>query len=311
MKSFVIDKDHKPIQKTVNFGRFLKDFRINRRVELDQYTENYYIRKVKLFDDTYSMYELLKSNILFIMLVARQMCTDYTSFEDLVSEGCRGLIKAIYKFEPEKGIKFLSYAVWYIRSYMMTCLNHYNELIHIPPAHLVALQKVNETIDLFYKKDGINCPRVDIEDEMELSFGYVEYLMTIPKRSMIISFDDTHESFINPDTLEETVLRVEDVFISEDSIADDELRMYSLRAELSRSLNTLTEREADILILFFGLGIPLKHQGIKLSPFMENTVEAIGEEFELVGGRICQIKSKAIKRLRHTSRSKLLRGYLG
>jgi RNA polymerase primary sigma factor len=208
----------------------------------------------------------------------------------------------------------LSYAVWWIRASISKFIFDYSEFVHIPQNQTRDLRVVNKTTDHFYKETGFDCS-YNYEYIANIAglhyFDGMDALLAAPIRSKIISFDDQYESFVNPYTLEETVLRVEDTFIFEDSMADDELYKESLHVELARSLNTLTEREADILILFFGLGIPLNHQGIRLDPCTEHTTDEIGEAFKLVGGRICQIKLKAIKRLRHSSRCKLLKMYLG
>lgn len=315
MKSFIIDRDLRPIRKTDNFKRFLTDFRINGRVELDEYTEFYYIRKIKLLNDPYSMYELLKAHILFIMVVAKQMHTSGVSFEDLVSEGCFGFIKAAHRFEDKKGCRFLSYAVWYIKAFMMKSLADNNELIRIPQNHYNILRKVNIAIDYFFKKNGHSCFPEYIADKMDLPSDYVQSLLTIPKGSMIVSFNDTYESYINPDTLEEHTISIEEAYLFDEygCAYDDGLRLESLRYELNRSLSTLTERESEIVRLFFGIGLIIKNGLVVENEYCDEgaTLEEIGDVFGLVRERVRQIKEKAIKRLRHTSRSKLLRGYLG
>jgi RNA polymerase primary sigma factor len=313
-KAFEINPESTPIKKSETFKKFEKDLGFQGRIVLDQYSEYYYIRKIQQFSDPYSAHELLKAHILFIMVVARQMSASHLSFDDMINEGCLGFIKAAHRFDHTKGHKFLSYAVWWIRSSISKFIFDYNEFVHIPLNQIKDLRTVNKATDYFYKENGCDCSYnyeyvADIADLPY--FSGIDSLLIAPTRSKIISLDDRYESFVSPDTLEETVLKVEDSFIFEDDFVDDELREYSLRVELSRSLNTLTEREADILVLFFGLGIPLKHQGVELDPCIEHTTDEIGEAFELVGGRINQIKLKAIKRLRHTSRSKLLRSYLG
>lgn len=313
-KAFEINHDATPIRKSETFKRFEKDLGMNGRVVLDQYSEYYYIRKIQQFSDPHSAHELLKAHILFIMVVARQMSASHLSFDDMVNEGCFGLIKAAHRFDHTKGYKFLSYAVWWIRSSVSKFIFDYNEFVHIPQNQTKDLRVVSRITDHFYKETGCDCSYnyeyvADIADLPYL--GGIDSLMIAPTRSKIISLDDKYDSFVSPDTLEDNILRVEDVFICEDIVVDDELRLESLRTEIIRSLNTITEREADILILFFGLGIPLNHQGVKLDPSLEYSPEEIGEVFDLTRERIRQIKEKAVRRLRHSSRSRLLRGYLG
>lgn len=313
-KAFEINTESTPIKKSEIFKKFEKDLRLNGRVVLDQYSEYYYIRKIQQFSDPYSVHELLKAHILFIMVVARQMSASHLSFDDMINEGCFGFIKAAHRFDHTKGYKFLSYAVWWIRASICKFIFDYNEFIHIPQNQIKDLRIINKTAEYFYKETGFDCScnYEYVADLADISYSdSTDSLLLAPTRSKIISLDDQYESFVSPDTLEETILRVEDTFICEDYLVDDELRMESLRVDLRRSLNTLTERESDILILFFGLGIPLKHQGINLDPCTEHMSDEIGEVFELVGERIRQIKDKAVKRLRHGFRSKLLRMYLG
>lgn len=316
MKNFTIDQELKPIRKTDNFDRFLIDFKVNRRVHLDEYTEFYYIRKIKLFNDPNSMYALLKAHILFIMVVAKQMYTSNSSFEDLVSEGYWGFIQATKKFENKKGCRFLSYAVWYIRAYIMKSLNDHNEFIRIPQLHSDKLRKVNMVIDSFYKKNGYNVSPSQIANEMELPTDYVKSLLTIPKRSRIISFDDPYKFYVNSDTLECGSLNIEESYFFDDvdgCTYDDELRRESLRYEMMRTLCTLTERESEIIRLFFGIGLTIRGGFVVEDEDSDEgvTLEEIGEVFGLTRERVRQIKEKAIRRLRHTSRSKLLRTYLG
>ncbi|MFA6355273.1 MAG: sigma-70 family RNA polymerase sigma factor [Candidatus Paceibacterota bacterium] len=317
MKRFVVDHDPRPLKRTDCFKRFNKDLGVKKFEELDQYSEYYFIRKIQQQNDIYYLCELIRYHFGFIISVARQSRTVYVPFDDLISECCIGFINASFRFDYKRGHKFLSYAVWYMRGSMIKSIADNYELIRLPINQYDLLFKMRNTIESLNNQYGVDFTNKheEIAEILEVPTSRVEDLMNSPLRENIVSFDDVYESFINPDTLMETNLTVKDVFVFDldGCTYDDGLRGESLRKEVMRSLDTITQRESEIVRLFFGIGITIKNGLIVSSEDCKEgcLLEEIGEHFNLTTERTRQIKEKAIRRLRHTSRSKLLKSYLG
>ena len=317
MRRFVVDQDPRPLKKTDAFKRFNRDLGKRKFEVLDQYSEYYFIRKIQQQRDFYYLCELIRYHFGFLICIARQSRTVYVPFDDLINEGLLGFIDAAYRFDYKKGFKFISYAVWYIRGYMKISMAKNYELFELPVNQYDLLFKVKNTIESLSNQYGVDFTDryVEVADILEVPSSRVKDLMHAPLRENLISFGDTYESFMNPSTLRETNLTVEDVctFDEYGFTYDDELRRESLRKEIMRSLTTLTDRESEIVRLFFGIGLTIKDGLLVASEDCDEgcPLEEIGEHFSLTTERVRQIKEKAVRRLRHTARSKLLKSYLG
>ena len=240
--------------------------------------------------DRLALEKLTKANLRFVVSVAKQYQNQGLSLPDLINEGNLGLIKAAEKFDETRGFKFISYAVWWIRQSILQALAEQSRIVRLPLNQVGSLNKINKAISK-YEQDNERLPSPEELAEM----------MDLPKEKIIdtLRVSGRHVSVDAPfvEGEDNTLL---DVLDNKDSpIADDMLMNESLSREIERSLATLTERERDIIRLFFGIGC------------QEMTLEEIGEKFGLTRERVRQIKEKAIRRLRHTSRSKLLKSYLG
>ena len=223
--------------------------------------------------------------------VAKQYQNQGLSLPDLINEGNLGLIKAARRFDETRGFKFISYAVWWIRQSILQALAEQSRIVRLPLNQVGSLNKINKA----YSK-------LEQEFEREPSADEIATLLDLPidKVSDTMKVSGRHVSMDAPFANgEESSLL--DVLVNHDSLkADAGLIMESLSKEIDRALSTLTERERDVVKLFFGIGL---NHGL--------TLEEIGDKFDLTRERVRQIKEKAIRRLRHSSRSKLLQQYLG
>ena len=240
--------------------------------------------------DRLALEKLTKANLRFVVSVAKQYQNQGLSLPDLINEGNLGLIKAAEKFDETRGFKFISYAVWWIRQSIMKALAEQSRIVRLPLNQVGSLNKINKAYSKFEQENE----RVPSPEELAA-------MMDLPKEKIVdtLRVSGRHVSVDAP-FVEGEDNSLLDVLENKDSpIADDMLMNESLSREIERSLATLTERERDIIRLFFGIGC------------QEMTLEEIGEKFGLTRERVRQIKEKAIRRLRHTSRSKLLKTYLG
>ncbi|MBP5668445.1 MAG: sigma-70 family RNA polymerase sigma factor, partial [Salinivirgaceae bacterium] len=240
--------------------------------------------------DRLALEKLTKANLRFVVSVAKQYQNQGLSLPDLINEGNLGLIKAAEKFDETRGFKFISYAVWWIRQSILQALAEQSRIVRLPLNQVGSLNKINKAYSKFEQENE----RVPSPEELAA-------MMDLPKEKIVdtLRVSGRHVSVDAP-FVESEDNSLLDVLENKDSpIADDMLMNESLSREIERSLATLTERERDIIRLFFGIGC------------QEMTLEEIGEKFGLTRERVRQIKEKAIRRLRHTSRSKLLKTYLG
>jgi len=222
--------------------------------------------------------------------VAKQYQNQGLSLPDLINEGNLGLIKAAEKFDETRGFKFISYAVWWIRQSILQALAEQSRIVRLPLNQVGSLNKINKAF-----------ARFEQENERTPSPEELAEVLDLPKEKVAdtLKVSGRHVSVDAP-FVEGEDNSLLDVLTNLDSpIADKMLIDESLSKEIDRALTTLTERERDIIRYFFGIGC------------QEMTLEEIGEKFGLTRERVRQIKEKAIRRLRHTSRSKLLKGYLG
>lgn len=241
--------------------------------------------------DQAALEKLTKANLRFVVSVSKQYQNQGLSLPDLINEGNLGLIKAAQRFDETRGFKFISYAVWWIRQSILQALAEQSRIVRLPLNKIGSLNKINKA----YAK---------LEQELEREPNYEEIAQVLE-----ISESEVRESLRNSGRhvsmdaplVEDEDNNMYDVLRAEDSPSPEEGLMYeSLRREIDRAISTLTPREADVIRLYFGLDgqHPL-------------TLEEIGEKFDLTRERVRQIKEKAIRRLKHNSRSKILKSYLG
>ncbi len=241
--------------------------------------------------DQLSLERLTKANLRFVVSVAKQYQNQGLSLGDLINEGNLGLIKAAQRFDETRGFKFISYAVWWIRQSILQALAEQSRIVRLPLNRVGSLNKISKTFsDLEQKFEREPSPE-ELAAVLDISPAEVVDTLKISGRhvSMDAPFVQGEENSLL-DVLEND---------GEDK-PDSGLITDSLRKEVQRALSTLTQREADVITLYFGLNG--EHA---------MTLEEIGEKFNLTRERVRQIKEKAIRRLRHTSRSKALKTYLG
>jgi RNA polymerase primary sigma factor len=240
--------------------------------------------------DQAALEKLTRANLRFVVSVAKQYQNQGLSLPDLINEGNLGLIKAAEKFDETRGFKFISYAVWWIRQSILQALAEQSRIVRLPLNQVGSLNKINKAYSKFEQEHERRPSPEELAEQLELPAEKVADTLRVSGRHVSVDapFVDGEDNSLL------------DVLINNDSPnADRVLIDESLSREIERSLATLTEREADIIRMFFGIAST------------EMTLEEIGEHFGLTRERVRQIKEKAIRRLRHTSRSKLLKTYLG
>jgi RNA polymerase primary sigma factor len=241
--------------------------------------------------DQVALEKLTKSNLRFVVSVAKQYQNQGLSLPDLINEGNLGLIKAAKRFDETRGFKFISYAVWWIRQSILQALAEQSRIVRLPLNQVGSLNKINKAFSKLEQEFEREPSAEELSEILDLPQDKVADTMRVSGRH--VSMD---APFVNGE--ENSLL---DVLVNHDSPrADNGLLNESLQREIERSLSTLTERERDVVKLFFGIGV---NHGL--------TLEEIGAKFDLTRERVRQIKEKAIRRLRHNSRSKLLKSYLG
>lgn len=240
--------------------------------------------------DKEALERLTKANLRFVVSVAKQYQNQGLSLPDLINEGNLGLIKAAEKFDETRGFKFISYAVWWIRQSILQAIAEQSRIVRLPLNQVGSVNRINRILNKF-EQENERRPSVDeIADKVDLPEDKIVDAMKAPSKH--ISVD---APFIEGE--DNSLL---DVLPNEDSpMADNELVMESLRAEISNALNVLNERERNIIEAFFGINQP------------EMTLEEIGDKYGLTRERVRQIKEKAIRRLRHNTKNKMLKSYLG
>ncbi|MFW5656110.1 MAG: sigma-70 family RNA polymerase sigma factor [Bacteroidota bacterium] len=240
--------------------------------------------------DQLALEKLTRANLRFVVSVAKQYQNQGLSLPDLINEGNLGLIKAAEKFDETRGFKFISYAVWWIRQSILQALAEQSRIVRLPLNQVGSLNKLNKAHNKFEQEFERTPTPEELAETLEIPKEKVHDTMRVSGRHVSVD-----APFVEGE--DNTLLDV--LSNSESPKADNTLIKESLGREIDRALNTLTERERDIIKYFFGIGIP------------EMTLEEIGDRFGLTRERVRQIKEKAIRRLRHTSRSKLLKSYLG
>ncbi len=240
--------------------------------------------------DKEALEKLTKANLRFVVSVAKQYQNQGLSLPDLINEGNLGLIKAAEKFDETRGFKFISYAVWWIRQSILQALAEQSRIVRLPLNQVGSLNKINKAFARFEQEHERTPSAEELANELELPKEKVTDTLRVAGRHISVDapFADGEDNSLL------------DVLVNTDSPnADRGLINESLSTEVDRALEILTERERDIIRYFFGIGCS------------EMTLEEIGEKFDLTRERVRQIKEKAIRKLRVSKRSSILRSYLG
>ena len=242
--------------------------------------------------DQIALEKLTKANLRFVVSVAKQYQNQGLSLSDLINEGNLGLIKAAQRFDETRGFKFISYAVWWIRQSILQALAEQSRIVRLPLNKVGSLNKINKAFSELEQTYEREPSPEELAELLEITSDEVETTLGVAARhvSMDAPFVEGEDNSLL-DVLENTAMPGTDQHLE---YAD------SLRREIERSLSTLTDRQCDVIKLYFGIGV--EHP---------MSLEDIGEKFGLTRERVRQIKDKAINKLRATSRSKLLKTYLG
>jgi RNA polymerase primary sigma factor len=275
-------------RETASLDKYLQDIGKEELITTDE--EVQLAQRIRA-GDQHALEKLCKANLRFVVSVAKQYQNQGLSLPDLINEGNLGLIKAARRFDETRGFKFISYAVWWIRQSILQALAEQSRIVRLPLNQVGSLSKMNKVSSRLEQRFERPPSADEIASEMDIPEHKVEETLRISTRT--ISMDAPID--------QDDDLKFIDVFVAEDVPGTDEdLIRESLAREVQRSLSTLAEKEREIINLFYGIGVPHSY-----------TLEEIGDMFGLTRERVRQIKEKALRRLKHSSRSKLLKAYLG
>ena len=275
-------------RETASLDKYLQDIGREEMVTADQEVE--LAQKIKAGDQQ-ALERLVNANLRFVVSVAKQYQNQGLSLPDLINEGNLGLIKAARRFDETRGFKFISYAVWWIRQSILQALAEQSRIIRLPLNQVGSLNKIKKAtsrLEQIYERppstdeiaEQLDLPEHKVENTLKISTRYIS--MDAPLRA------DDDQVFLDqyvPDEIEHT---------------DEPLMRESLGKEIQRSLASLSEKERDVINMYYGIGMSHGY-----------TLEEIGDKFDLTRERVRQIKEKAIRRLKHTARNRLLKAYLG
>jgi RNA polymerase primary sigma factor len=277
-------------RETASLDKYLQEIG---RVDLITAEEEVELAQRIKAGDKVALEKLTKANLRFVVSVSKQYQNQGLSLPDLINEGNLGLIKAAQRFDETRGFKFISYAVWWIRQSILQALAEQSRIVRLPLNKIGSINKINKAYSTLEQRFERPPSAQELADLLEIPVEEVKQSLQNSGRhlSMDAPLKDGDESSSN----------MYDVLQSSESPSPEKDLMHeSLRKEIERSLKTLTQREADVIRLYFGL-----------NGKNALTLEEIGERFDLTRERVRQIKEKAIRRLKHTSRSKILKSYLG
>ena len=275
-------------RETASLDKYLQE---SGKVELITADEEVELAQRIRQGDMAALEKLTKANLRFVVSVSKQYQNQGLSLPDLINEGNLGLIKAARRFDETRGFKFISYAVWWIRQSILQALAEQSRIVRLPLNKIGSINKINKTYAKLEQEFEREPNAEEIAEVLDLTEAEVKESMKNAGR---------HVSMDAP-LVQDEDNNMYDVLKSDEVVTPEtELLNESLRKEIDRAISTLTQREADVVRLYFGLngGHPM-------------TLEEIGEKFDLTRERVRQIKEKAIRRLKHTSRSKILKSYLG
>ncbi len=240
--------------------------------------------------DRRALDKLTKANLRFVVSVAKQYQNQGLSLPDLINEGNVGLIKAAEKFDETRGFKFISYAVWWIRQNILQAIAEQSRIVRLPLNQVGSMNKINRMLSKFEQENERRPSIEEIAEETDLPTDKIDDAMKTTGRHVSVDapFSDGEEGGLL------------DVMVNDDApMADRQLVVESLRAEINNMLQCLNERERDIIESFYGINRP------------EMTLDEIGTKYGLTRERVRQIKEKAIRRLRNSTNNNLLKSYLG
>ena len=274
-------------RESASLDKYLQEIGHEELLSVDEEVE--LAQKIKK-GDRRALERLTRANLRFVVSVAKQYQNQGLSLPDLINEGNVGLIKAAEKFDETRGFKFISYAVWWIRQSILQAIAEQSRIVRLPLNQVGSVNKINRELNKF-EQEHERRPSVDeIADRIDLPEDKIEEAMKANNRhvSMDAPFVDGEDNSLL------------DVLADNDMpMADKTLVQESLRKEIDRAIELLNDREQKVVRAFFGIGTP------------EMTLEEIGDKYNLTRERVRQIKEKAIRRLRHNTKNKLLKTYLG
>ncbi len=242
--------------------------------------------------DQAALEKLTKANLRFVVSVSKQYQNQGLTLPDLINEGNLGLIKAAQRFDETRGFKFISYAVWWIRQAILQALAEQSRIVRLPLNKIGSINKINKAFSKLEQEFERPPSPSELAEVLE---------MTLDEVKQSLANSGRHISMDAPLSDEDGASTMYEVYCTPDNPSpEDNMMNKSLLLEIERSLHTLTLREADVIRLYFGLNCD-----------HSLTLEEIGERFDLTRERVRQIKEKALRRLKHTSRSKMLKSYLG
>lgn len=277
-------------RETASLDKYLQEIGREELITADQEVE---LAKLIRNGDQRALDRLTKANLRFVISVAKQYQNQGLTLPDLINEGNVGLIKAAKRFDETRGFKFISYAVWWIRQSILQALAEQARIVRLPLNKIGTINKLNKAFSELEQKLERPPSAEELAEELEISADEVRQSLANTGRhvSMDAPLSEGDESSSSMyDVLPNTYMNSPEIELVQDS----------LRKDIERSLSTLTVRESEVIRLYYGLNG--KH------PL---TLEEIGEQFDLTRERVRQIKEKAIRRLKHTSRSRMLKSYLG
>jgi RNA polymerase primary sigma factor len=275
-------------RETASLDKYLQEIG---KVDLITADEEVELAKKIKQGDKLALEKLTKANLRFVVSVSKQYQNQGLSLPDLINEGNMGLIKAAQRFDETRGFKFISYAVWWIRQSILQALAEQSRIVRLPLNKIGSINKINKAYAALEQE-------LEREPKPEEIAKYLEISIEEVKESQ--KNTGRHVSMDAP-LIQDEDNNLYDVLRNDENITPETELLYdSLRKEIDRAVSTLTPREADVVRFYFGLG--------NSHPM---TLEEIGEKFDLTRERVRQIKEKAIRRLKHTSRSKILKTYLG
>ena len=276
-------------RETASLDMYLQDIG---RVELITADEEVVLAQKIKQGDQRALDKLVKANLRFVVSVSKQYQNQGLSLPDLINEGNLGLIKAAQRFDETRGFKFISYAVWWIRQSILQALAEQSRIVRLPLNKIGAINKINKTAAKLEQQLEREPMAEEISEILDILPADIRDTMRNQGR---------HMSMDAPiGTMEDSGSMYDLMENKHEEAPDNTLIIESLRDEINRALMGLTIREADVVRLYYGLSGGHSH-----------SLEEIGEKFELTRERVRQIKEKAVRRLKHASRSKFLIGYLG
>lgn len=274
-------------RESASLDKYLQEIGKEELVSVEEEVE--LAQKIKK-GDRKALERLTKANLRFVVSVAKQYQNQGLSLPDLINEGNVGLIKAAEKFDETRGFKFISYAVWWIRQSILQAIAEQSRIVRLPLNQVGSVNKINKVLNKFEQENERKPSIEEISEKVDLPEDKIGDALKINGRHVSVDapFSDGEDNSLL------------DVLVNNDSpMADNSLVLESLRAEINTALQGLNERERNVIEAFFGINQP------------EMTLDEIGTKYGLTRERVRQIKEKAIRRLRNSTKNKILKAYLG